>query len=214
MMPRPGRSIVIVVLAGLFAMFATGLSIFGMFRVWRHPTTDSSDCQTDQSYRILQWKKSLNLKPETSVYEDDTNRVLITRACIQAELKSYIDSDYGEVKDLAKAFLTLLTATFLASITFSEKIVRFETAPRISSLSMFVCWGLLLLSIFSCGIGLSINLSSLFDLKYDWESPAHNEFAALVLFFGSGIFFALGLAAMVIAALPLHIHPMVDNETS
>jgi len=45
---------------------------------------------------------------------------------VQGAANRFLDRDYAEVKDLSTAFLTLLTAVFVASITFSEKIVDFN----------------------------------------------------------------------------------------
>src|SRR4051812_42403465 len=45
-------------------------------------------------------------------------------SCIEYQAKLFIDRDYSEAKDLSKAFLTLLVAVLIASITFSEKIVN------------------------------------------------------------------------------------------
>src|SRR6059058_128106 len=40
-------------------------------------------------------------------------------ACVDRRAKLFLEHDYTETKDLAKAFLTLLTAVLVASITFS-----------------------------------------------------------------------------------------------
>src|SRR5262245_31921416 len=49
-------------------------------------------------------------------------------ACLEERAKRFFDRDYSETRDISKAFLTLLTAVFVASITFSEKIVNVSTS--------------------------------------------------------------------------------------
>ena len=46
-------------------------------------------------------------------------------------IKDFLAYDYMEAKDMAKAFLTLVSAILVGTITFSEKIVNFETATAI-----------------------------------------------------------------------------------
>ena len=43
-----------------------------------------------------------------------------------SSIKDLITYDYGEAKDLAKAFLTLVSAILVGTIIFSEKIVNFQ----------------------------------------------------------------------------------------
>jgi hypothetical protein len=73
-----------------------------------------------------------------------------------ASAKIFMDRDYAETKDLAKAFLTLLTAVFFGSVTFSEKIVNLNQSEWTSKALMILCWCLLLLAIASCGAGLAL----------------------------------------------------------
>jgi hypothetical protein len=46
------------------------------------------------------------------------------------EAKTFLDFVYPEVKDLCKHFLTLVTGILVFSVTFSEKIVIFQTAGK------------------------------------------------------------------------------------
>ena len=62
------------------------------------------------------------------------------QACIEKQAKLYLERDYAESKDLAKTFLTLLSATLVASITFSEKIVDVSKAGLLPFGTMIVCW--------------------------------------------------------------------------
>jgi hypothetical protein len=197
------RPLIIISCSAVLVLVASVFSVRGMMRVWGHSPKVLSRCN-DLDYATALWRRQTpNAKPQTDPESDwQPDRVILIQSCIQMEMKSYVDTDYGQISDLAKAFLTLITATFVASISFSEKIVNIQTAPRASSIAMFISWLFLLLAIFACGTGLVMNLSSIYDLKYNWNSPSVFQSYGLLLFFGSGISFALGLTSMLIAALP------------
>ena len=40
-------------------------------------------------------------------------------------IKDFLTYDYAEAKDLAKAFLTLISVILVFSITFSDKVINF-----------------------------------------------------------------------------------------
>ena len=65
-----------------------------------------------------------------------------------------VKTSYDEGKDLSKSFLTLIGAVFVASITFSEKIIDLKTAGPSGRVAMVTCWLSLLLSVAACGTGL------------------------------------------------------------
>ena len=85
-------------------------------------------------------------RPRSGLLGEDwqPDQTVLTDTCRNEDLYR---TDYGETKDTAKAFSTLITAVFVASITFSEKIVNFQNANRLSSFAMFVSWTLLLIVI-------------------------------------------------------------------
>jgi hypothetical protein len=198
------RPWIITIISGVLVLTGSALAIRSMFFVWAHSGTVPSRCN-DLGYARAQWNRLMTSPPvRQSTFPDGwaPDNTLLVQSCVQNEAKMYIDTDYGEIKDLAKAFLTLITATFVASITFSEKIVNFQNASRASAIAMFTCWVLSLLAIFSCGVGLAMNLSSLYELKYNWTDPTDLQHVGLILFFASGVSFALSLTAMFIAALP------------
>src|SRR5690349_17567982 len=65
-------------------------------------------------------------------------------------LATLFAQDYTESKDLAKAFLTLLVAVFVGSITFSEKIVDVKTSGVWAKATMILCWICILIAIVAC----------------------------------------------------------------
>jgi hypothetical protein len=75
-------------------------------------------------------------------------------ACLPQAVNRFFERSYAESKDLAKAFLTLLTAVLVASITFSEKIVDVGNAKRFPVNLMITCWVLLIAAMLFTGAGL------------------------------------------------------------
>lgn len=69
----------------------------------------------------------------------------------------FLKYNYTETKDLCKAFLTLITAVLVFSLTFSEKIVGFANVGAPSRVLMVLAWALMIIAIITCGIGLTFN---------------------------------------------------------
>jgi hypothetical protein len=122
--------------------------------------------------------------------------------CTRSLAKLFIERDYLESKDLAKAFLTLISAILVGSITFSEKIVDIHNARTLSIGLMISCWFLLLSGLITCGTGLAFMALGAGmatyrpDLDY-W----HREDTAVLLFLAAGVAFVLALAALVVAGI-------------
>jgi hypothetical protein len=66
----------------------------------------------------------------------------------------FLKYDYVETKDLAKAFLTLVSGILVLSITFSEMIVGVSTGGRKARFALAACWVLLICALLSCGLAL------------------------------------------------------------
>jgi len=124
------------------------------------------------------------------------------RTCVDAAIKRWQEIDYSESKDLAKAFLTILVAVFVASITFSEKIIDLKNASTASIVAMLACWILLLISIITCGLGLTFITFALYQATYIRELPGRLERDAGLMFGFSGAAFIVALFAMLVAGLP------------
>src|SRR4051794_32782284 len=91
----------VLVALGVAVCFASGISFY---RTWSQQLTVVPECQ-DRSgiYRET-------VPGELAAYYN----------CVDDRARLFIERDFAETKDLAKAFLTLLTAMLVASITFSE----------------------------------------------------------------------------------------------
>lgn len=122
------------------------------------------------------------------------------QACSEHQAMALLTHDYLEFKDLGKALLTLLSATLVVSITFSEKVVDLDNAPAAAVSALFACWGLLFVAIATCGAGLVFMSHAAWVAKYDMRlNFLHSEVHAVTLLMGSLGSFVCALAALVIA---------------
>ena len=127
------------------------------------------------------------------------------------DAKIFVQNGYPEIKALATQLLTLLTSILVFSITFSEKIINFQTASPTAKFPMFVSWCFMLLAIISAGLGIAFNSFTLpFALRDQVDSinePNQSiefyQIASKALFFisASGQFFISGLLSMIIAGI-------------
>jgi len=132
------------------------------------------------------------------VVQEDTS----FRACLEKEARLFLEKDYAESKDLAKTFLTLISATLVASITFSEKIVDVGKAEVLSLSTMIVCWVLLLVALVACGGGLAIMTTVAGMAAYQPELDyRHLETRGINLFLCSGVAFVFALMALIVAGI-------------
>lgn len=116
--------------------------------------------------------------------------------------KLFLDRDYAEAKDLAKTFLTLLSAILVVSITFSEKVVDTANASLLALGAMIVCWIMLLIAIVACGVGLVFIARAANIVLYMPRSdhlPAENW--SVGCFVTAGITFVFALLAMSLAGI-------------
>jgi hypothetical protein len=111
-------------------------------------------------------------------------------------------ASYDEGKDLSKSFLTLIVAVFVASITFSEKIIDIKTAGKWAKAAMITCWISLLLAIAACGTGIVYLSSVLAQALWENRAGIHQMEMAVILISVSGLLFGLGLVMMLLAGLP------------
>lgn len=72
-------------------------------------------------------------------------------------LDAYIQFKYPEIKDLLKHFLTLISATLVFSVTFSEKVIDFNKSARNQKLTVFLAWILFAVALAGCGAGIYLN---------------------------------------------------------
>jgi hypothetical protein len=122
--------------------------------------------------------------------------------CREADAKLFLDKDYTETKDLTKAFLTLLTALLVASITFSEKIVDLSRSGWWSRGMMICCWVLLLIAIATCGAALAFMTTAVgWATYYPQADYRQFEMKAVWLLIIAGLSFGSALVSLLIAGI-------------
>lgn len=122
--------------------------------------------------------------------------------CADANAKRFVTVNYVETKDLAKTFLTLLTAVFVGSITFSEKIINLREAGWLNRGLIVLVWFALLASITMCGCGLAFMTLAAGQATHRPEldyTPLQSQ--SSVMFILSGLSFGAGLILMMLAAI-------------
>lgn len=85
---------------------------------------------------------------------------LINGAIAPSDFKEeiiFIQFKYVEIRDLLKHFLTLISASLVFSLTFSEKIIDFQKASLNQKLTLYISWGAFILALGFCGYGLHTN---------------------------------------------------------
>lgn len=136
-------------------------------------------------------------------------------SCTERQAARFLAVDYTESKDLGKTFLTLLTALFVGSITFSEKIVNLKESGWFARGAMIVVWLLFLVAITACGFGLAFLATAAGQATY---RPDVNysllEGEAVAMFSIAGLAFGAGLIAMLVAALLAMIEMPAAGSTS
>jgi len=117
---------------------------------------------------------------------------------------TFMKYDYAETKDLLKTFITLISATLVLSITFSDKVVGITNGPIAARITLMVSWALLLLALICAGVAMCFIAAAagkiiyreipLFNWSY-WSLALMSWFFVLI----SGGAFVGGLVTMAIA---------------
>ena len=109
---------------------------------------------------------------------------------------------YGEVKDLSKQFLTLLSGVLVFSVTFSEKIVGFPTVSLLAKNLLFVSWLLFIGALVATGAAIWLNYVCASMVLRGREDSAASLVPKIyyVLDLG-GVGFVVGLILLAVAAL-------------
>lgn len=68
--------------------------------------------------------------------------------------EAFLRFGYTEMKDLLKAFITLISATLLVSITLADKIGGYAGAPKASKMALLTSWIGLILSLIAAGLSM------------------------------------------------------------
>lgn len=179
---RPHLVNVAIVVLGLVAAISVALVFFGALD---SPLETRSLCQDRASAQVF-----------------DARQPEALRRCFVGQADLFLEVDFAEAKDLSKAFLTLLTAVLVASITFSEKIVGIGTSGWWARSTMVTCWLLLLLAIVACGAALALMATAAGYALYQPELGYQRlTVRAVYLYLTAGVFFGLGLATMLVTGI-------------
>jgi len=124
------------------------------------------------------------------------------KSCAKDQAEQFIKVRYPDFKDTIKSFITIIVGTFVASITFSEKIVNFSATSVHARTLLVACWLSLLSSIVCNGV-------SLLHMNYAFaQAIVRPEYLDLKIVFSgirflvaSFILFCSGLALMFAAAI-------------
>jgi hypothetical protein len=118
----------------------------------------------------------------------------------------FLEFKYPEIRDLLKHFLTLISATLVFSITFSEKVLTYSAATDSHRLLIGGAWLLLVVALGLCGLGVfTLYLAA----ERALSSLAHKRkerfqvFARASYVFQdlSGLLFGIALAVLVGSAI-------------
>lgn len=108
---------------------------------------------------------------------------------------------YPEVKDLSKHFLTVVSAVFVLSVTFSEKIVVFSTARQAEKGLIALAWLLWIVAIITCGAAIFLNFVTATDaLRGRMEKLTSSVRFCYLCLDIAGLAFVIGLLLLGIVA--------------
>jgi hypothetical protein len=123
----------------------------------------------------------------------------------------FLKYTYPEWKGMAVQFLTLASATLVLSVTFSEKVIGFQSASIAAKRAMFSCWTALILAIILAGISIcfllwAVNIASYQSVEkvqiiraygYSWADFWN---LATILLVAAGFIYTSALVCLVVAA--------------
>jgi hypothetical protein len=173
-------------LSALIVLVAAASVALLVFREWTGPVGFETTCYD------VHGQHDSRIEAQVAAYS----------ACSDQHAKIFLDKDYAESKDLAKTFLTLLSAILVASITFSEKIVDVAKADLLPLATMIVCWLLILIAIVACGTGLaSMSIAAGMAAYQPTLDYRKLETLGVLFFLAAGGTFVLSLCALIVAGV-------------
>lgn len=120
--------------------------------------------------------------------------------------ENFFRYDYTETKDLLKSFITLSSGTLVLSVTFSEKIVDYQQAPRHARIVVLVAWLSIATSIVLAGLSLTLIAAAAGKALYggipflDFMSVYELSMASWTLIIAAGVSYICGLFLIIAAA--------------
>jgi hypothetical protein len=135
--------------------------------------------------------KELNDKPEDKKFSSE---------------RLFLEFKYPEIKDLLKHFLTLISATLVFSITFSEKVINYSSASNYQRVLVISSWVLLVIALFTCGASIYTLYLAADEAITTLVSGGKREFKTFKkqsYFFQNitGVVFCISLSVLVISAI-------------
>lgn len=113
----------------------------------------------------------------------------------------FLKYDYPETKDMCKQFLALITSVLVISLTFSEKIVSFSNATKITKWLIIGSWTSFLVAIIFCGLGLLFVTMAAGEAAYSVIKNWRRVNIAFKMIVVAGGLFVLGLMLLISMAV-------------
>jgi hypothetical protein len=128
----------------------------------------------------------------------------------------FMKYDYAETKDLCEHFLTVVAGILVFSVAFSEKIVGYPKTSLAAKNCLVATWGLFIVSIVACGIGLTLIALAGGDVVYNnviGYPPRANT--AYLWITAACLCFVAGLGTLIVSAIiAVYAPPMSVNPTT
>jgi hypothetical protein len=115
------------------------------------------------------------------------------------DVTTFLEFVYPETKDLCKLFLTLVSGILVFSVTFSEKIVSFQTAGKWARSLLLTAWVMFVIAIISGGSSLTLLFLAAEEAKTSQAGWAELMVNGGYCLFGAGTTFCLGLLALALS---------------
>jgi hypothetical protein len=124
--------------------------------------------------------------------------------------QTFFTYDYAVTKELAKDFLTLVSAILVFSITFSEKIADFPRASKRTRGLLLSAWSSFITAIITCGTGLCfVTVAAgvaIYGPGWPFPSIGYLQWAnwGWLLILAAGALFVVGLILLMRTAISAH----------
>jgi hypothetical protein len=132
-----------------------------------------------------------------------TLRFSYVAANVGEAVQNFYKYEYSETKDLAKQFLAVVTGVLVFSLTFSEKIVRYDKAARSARWAVRTSWLLHGGAILAAGFAIFLVSIAFAAFKTGGGLASHRVAVmmglALMFLTMAGLLFVTGLVALVCA---------------
>lgn len=119
-------------------------------------------------------------------------------------VETFMKYDYAEMKDLLKTFITLVSASIVFSLTFSDKIVKFDNAANRVKRVIVLAWWLMILSLITGGASLFLIACAAGKLIYGSIplvdiSASYLEYFSVLMSVIAGGTYVLALVTLIVA---------------